>query len=105
SSSAESQRQELADLQERLQIELRKPDIPAPGAGSEGKDALYVDTAAHAVTIYNLVEGQPFALQQFTGDGAESAFHAWSLGRNPARDYFVLVVRPGGVDHFRRIRD
>jgi hypothetical protein len=32
-------------------------------------------------------------------------FFAWAGDRNPSREYFVLLVKPGGIKHFGQIQD
>jgi hypothetical protein len=76
---------------------------PAPGAG---KQAWLVEVARDRFAVAPLGKvARPIIFAQRSIQGRISAFSAWMQKRSAAKDYFVMLIRPDGIDSFDALRE
>jgi len=86
---------ELERLRSQLEDENRLIYNPHQ---APGKTAWLVDLAEQRILVARLnVAESPKSFSSPT------AFLNWANGRDPVREYFVLLIRPNGVTHYRTV--
>lgn len=78
---------------------LRNRIIFNPSAG-DGKTPWLVEVSAE-----NIVVAQTGVSAPPTNLPSVAAFRTWARQRDKTRDYFVLLVRPDGIDRFHSLQD
>jgi len=107
-SDIDERQRELAKTDTRAQAMARLPDLPVPPRAPRGEDAaaqktpIYVECDAAVLTAGRItLDKGAEVLKRFDGAGGRQALLQWAAGRAPDAEYFVLLVRPEGVSHFR----
>ena len=95
----------LEELQRLLANAKNRPDVPAPGGAGIDKSPVYVELNADT-TIVALIPPDSAAqvVKTFPAKGTDDAIAKWASTRSPAKDYFILLVRPETVESFKLVR-
>lgn len=98
--------QEIQDIKTDLQQMAKRPPITLLGGQRGGKEALFAECSAGECLVAQIPQegaqkGLAQEVRRFTGADAYGALLAWARGeRDPAREYFVLLIRPDAVDQW-----
>lgn len=105
------QKAEIADLDKQIanlrrQTLSRSSSIYYASTNDVRETPWLVDVADRRIIVCSLKSetSAPERPVEFSGRNARSGFLAWARRRDPDAEYFVLVVRPSGVESYPYLR-
>lgn len=96
--SLRSLQQELAALEEELSRLASSSAMFFRPSQTGGKLAWLVEISGDTILAAPLgPTAKPLSFAGSTGESRQRQFLAWASGRNASREYFVLLIKPGGA--------